>query len=90
MRVLLRAAVSSQDEPLVIVVVVMIDTAAGAHDDGHLLKEDAVVALDGGKLLLLELELLELEVKVHVGGRSRVIDGSADVADLIERAVHDE
>ena len=43
--------------PLVLVVVEVVDLALGAHDGGHLLQQQPVVALDSRKPLFLELSI---------------------------------
>lgn len=55
--------------PPLLVVVAVIYSPVGPHDVCHLLQEETVVSLHDGLPLRLHLQLLELQVKVHVGLR---------------------
>ena len=72
----------SEGLPSLLVVVHIVNTAFGSHDTSHLVQEEAIVSLHNSASLFLHLQLLQVEMKMHVCLRRLVVYHRPSIADL--------
>ena len=71
--------------PPLFVVVDVVHATFSLHDASHLVQEDPVVSLHHSTSLLLHLQLLQVEVEVHVRLRRFIVNHRTSVTHLMCR-----